>query len=480
MKHRQLTIVVLVFLMVNSALLSQNSPQKATAKTSSDFYVGIDVAYEDSAAIKELVDEASAFTNLFIIGCTGITHNYTRLNETCQYLYEKGLSFIVYQERPLGYVWGSRNNVTISNWTQLAKTQWGEQFLGFYYLDEPGGKQLDLEPGWNVLNNPKNGQDAANQFNSNVSRSVNWFRSGYSDWTDVSLFASDYSLYWFDYKAGYDTLFAEFGWNYSRQLNVALCRGAATAQNKEWGVMITWTYTEPPYIESGEELYNDLVLAYNNGAKYIVIFDSNEEYTQGILKDEHLNALKQFWKYAQDNSRNSELVETRTALVLPEGYAYGFRGPNDKIWGLWNANEFAYHLSVDVNSLLEQYGTKLDIIYDDYLEAGITYGYRKLIYWNDTSQMPSLSPTASPSPSATPSSSPTASLALHLSPSSLPSSLPSQTASPKPSSTQQSISTQDPQDGALELPSFVYPIITVGVFAGIVGAALLVRKKRPV
>ena len=93
------------------------------------------------------------------------------------------------------------------------------------------------------------------------------------DWKGNSLFTSDYALYWFDYKAGYDTLFAQFGWNYSRQLNVALCRGAATVQSKDWGAKVTGEYTMPPHIESGEQLYKDLILAYENRAKSIVVFD---------------------------------------------------------------------------------------------------------------------------------------------------------------------------------------------------------------
>jgi hypothetical protein len=78
-----------------------------------------------------------------------------------------------------------------------------------------------------------------------------------------------------------------------------------------------WEYTVPPYIESGEELYNDLTLAYDNGAKCIVVFDSNEAYTQGILKEEHLQALKQFGQYAQANPRQGSQSSGRTAFVLP-------------------------------------------------------------------------------------------------------------------------------------------------------------------
>jgi len=32
----------------------------------------------------------------------------------------------------------------------------------------------------------------------------------------ITAFTSDYALYWFDYLAGYDVLFAQFGWNFAR------------------------------------------------------------------------------------------------------------------------------------------------------------------------------------------------------------------------------------------------------------------------
>ena len=52
---------------------------------------------------------------------------------------------------------------------------------------------------------------------------------------DLKLFTADYALYWFTYQGGYDVILAEFGWNHSRPLNIALARGAATMQDKEWG-----------------------------------------------------------------------------------------------------------------------------------------------------------------------------------------------------------------------------------------------------
>ena len=283
-------------------------------------------------------------------------------------------------------------------WYAHANSTWGDKLLGFYYLDEPGGKQLDRVSSFtddSATNNTK----AAAQFVAGLSQNVG---SSEASRYNYKSYTSDYALYWFDYKAGYDTVFAEFGWNYSRQLNIALCRGAAITQNKDFGVIITWTYTQPPYIESGEQLYNDLVLAYDNGAKYIVIFDGNEGWTSGILQQEHLDAMQRFWNYMQTHQPKTTSTNERTTFVLPDAYGYGFRGPQDHIWGLWEADAFAYNMSTSVNALLNQYGEKLDIIYDDGLQPG-NNGYNQLIYWNTYGPPP----TTSPSPSAAPSTSPT-------------------------------------------------------------------------
>jgi hypothetical protein len=93
-------------------------------------------------------------------------------------------------------------------------------------------------------------------------------------------------------------------------------------------------------------------LAYDNGAKYILVFDSNEGWTQGILQEEHLQALRQFWQHVNDKPRKSNPVSARAAYVLPNGFGYGFRGTDDKIWGLWEADEFSYDVSVSIGSLL--------------------------------------------------------------------------------------------------------------------------------
>jgi hypothetical protein len=373
MKPTYLVVMVISLLIMMMLLRIKFPALNLVRREQLDLFFGIDAAYEDMNEVKRLVDEVSSYTNVFVLGCTGITHNLTRLDEMCQYIYDKGMYVIIYSE----------HTAPTTEWLEEAKAKWSDKFLGFYAYDEVGGWQLDfydLRPVFEA----DNYTDAANQFEGNMNRILDWYTRSYTNSTKYPLFTSDYALYWFDYKGGYDTVFAEFGWNYSRQLNIALCRGAATMKGKDWGAIITWTYTEPPYLESKLELFKDLMLAYKNGAKYIIVFDTNEDYTHGVLGNEQLLSLSVFWHYVQNNPRNSFLVSDRVAYVLPKDYAYGFRGPNDKIWGFWEADAFSDQLCQKLGSLIEEYGFRLDVIYDDGLENNGTYGYSKLIFWNGT------------------------------------------------------------------------------------------------
>ena len=359
-----------------------------------DVFVGIDVAYDDVAEIKLLVDEIKPYTNTIIIGSSGITFDMVKLDDVCQYVYDRGFYFMIFAH-PLD----EPDKLVIQcQWVLDAKPRWGEHFLGLYAFDEPGGRQLDnasyriVSEGW-IADNYKNWTEAADRYVNTAFIYLHHMIEDQMCGLDLTLFTSDYALYWFDYKAHYDVVFAEFGWNYSRTINVALDRGAANIQNRDWGVVITWEYTQPPYLESGEELYNDLVLAYESGAEYILVFDTDENYTQSVLtKGEggHLDALKRFWQYATDNPRPSAPPSDRVAYVLPKDYGYGFRGPNDTIWGLWGADEYEYSLkiSTEVGALIDEYQNRLDIIYDDGLKANSSYEYSKLIFWNGTVWVP--------------------------------------------------------------------------------------------
>lgn len=61
-----------------------------------------------------------------------------------------------------------------------------------------------------------------------------------------------------------------------------------------------------------------MVLAYDNGAKYIIIFDSDHNYTQNILKEEHLQAMNQFWQYTKNNPRTTSLPSERVASAFED------------------------------------------------------------------------------------------------------------------------------------------------------------------
>ncbi len=402
MKQTKLFAISIILLLSISIFFSRGE-SKASAQVPPDLYVGVDVAYWDMQAIKQLVDQVSSYTNILVVGCSGITYDVVKLNDMCQYLYDRNMSFIVYTSDP---------RQPPQDWFSTASSKWGTHFLGIYADDELGGKQLDQAQDYITVDNASSYADAEQKFESRI----NWFLNFHSLQSNSStLFTSDYALYWFDYKAGYDTVFAEFGWNYSRQLNVALCRGAATMQNKDWGVIITYTYTTPPYIESAEELYNDMVLAYENGAKYILVFDTDENYSHSILTSEHLDAMKMFWQYAQQNPRKVSLQSDRVAYALPTSYAYGFRGPYDKIWGLWEADSYSPIFSVATDIMLDKYGMMLDIVYEDALQAGGTRGYSNVFYWYDPVPLedrwppdmifPTF-PVTSPSPSILPSATP--------------------------------------------------------------------------
>jgi hypothetical protein len=352
-----------------------------------------------------IVDEVSSYTNLFVIGCYGPLlqgdhgrpiYNETRLSYISEHVFEKGLSFIVYSDDP---------RYPSAAWLKNATDKFTDKFLGIYYYDEPGGKQLD-QANYPAFYYAKNFSDAANRYVTTVDW---WLRSGqysiarnFGDQTSLQLYTSDYGLYWYDYQAGYDTVFAEYGWNsgwedYSRQLNTALVRGAATAMNKDWGVMITWAYQQPPYMEPGPDLYQDMVSAYQNGAKYIVIFDSNKNWTQNVLQEDHFGAMKQFWEYAQSNPRTPTPTADRSVYVLPDNYGEGFRNPDDTIWGLWRSDfntadgseNFTTNIRMTVATLLQMFGPKLDIIYPQANKTPDQIGYGNVLYWNDSGLIPS-------------------------------------------------------------------------------------------
>ncbi|MCW4034604.1 MAG: hypothetical protein NWF03_04500, partial [Candidatus Bathyarchaeota archaeon] len=63
---------------------------------------------------------------------------------------------------------------------------------------------------------------------------------------------------------------------------------------------------------------------------------------------------------------------------------WGMRNPEDTIWGLWNGDEQSQQIWQLSRSLLEQYGSSLDIVYED-SEFPVEDIYPHVYYWNQTS-----------------------------------------------------------------------------------------------
>jgi hypothetical protein len=384
MKFKSLTCLLILVIILPLFINYNLTAKEVNAQTSPNLYVGVDVAFESVADTEQVIDNLSSFTNFLVIGCTG-NYNETRLTTISQYAFDKGLTFIVYTD-----------DTRYPSKTWLSDAQkWGTNFLGIYFYDEPGGKQLD-QSNYPLVTKADNYSDASNQYVSLLSW---WLKDGPRSMaksfgtSNYQLFTSDYSLYWYDYLGGYDTVFAEFAQNYSRELNVDLCRGAATAQGKDWGVMITHSSSDFPYLESGPDLYKDMVFAYENGAKYIVIFDSDPNWTRDILQPDQLTAMQQFWQYAKSHPRSISPVSDRSAYVLPQDYAYGFRSPTeDRIWGLWSNDSLTLEVSMSMASLFQIFGKNLDIIYPNNLHPPESLGYKIVIYWNDTRLIPVATP----------------------------------------------------------------------------------------
>jgi hypothetical protein len=339
-----------------------------------EFFVGVEFAYGNANDLRDLVDKVKNYTNLFVIGSPELTFDEAALNETCDYIYDAGLHFIILFTSSTIYT-----TYVPYVWIMKAKQKYGNKFLAVYRYDEPGGNQLDQGSAAFVVE-AASYSDATKEYVGNLTGHIEYY-----SYSGADVLTADYGLYWFDYKSEYDAVLAEFGFNHSRELSIALCRGAAKAQNKDWGAMVTWTYNGTPYIESGKELYDDVTLAYDAGAKYVVIFDYPKIGPYGILTEEHFAALKKFWNYIHSNPQNYGLNQGRVAYVLPQDYGFGFRSFNDNIWGIWNADDLSHKVWDDANKLIGQYDSRLDIVYNDpEFNNAIQRYYDKLIFWNET------------------------------------------------------------------------------------------------
>ncbi len=396
-----------------------------------DVNVGVAFCGNTTAEAELLIDRVKSYTNLFILNAAGnpISRNQTTIEEICDYAVAQGLQVII----NVGFnstvspfipnrIW-FWNLSSLDGIKQRWTERWGDKFLGMYYNDEPGGIQLDGD--WatyftwlGALN--ENPPDASNRifpsvyvdaihelyaiygkiqevngstpadydaeaefFVKNVVRDDPGFSSLRN--AGFKTFTSDYALYWFDYLGGYDVMLAQIGWNCSVAQQIDLVRGAARMQDKEWGVIITWKYDFAPYLDAGDQIYNQMMTSYYAGADYVVLFNYPilEGNDYGLITDEHFIALERFWNDASKMEKTNT-NEAEVAMVLPRNYGWGMRRPYDKIWGFYGPDDKTLLIATLMSKLLARYGTNMDIIYHDLVYPVGKGGYQKIYYWNDT------------------------------------------------------------------------------------------------
>src|SRR4030042_715204 len=388
--NKIITISTMMMLTILTAafLVPYTLTNKSTETKS--FYIGVNYCGNSTSNAKLLIDRVKTYTTLFVLQSSVVWGNENATKEICDYAVAKGLNILLNL--------GTHNDSTFS-WQlpllQNAKKRWGTRFLGVYYDDEPGGIQLDYDwasyfasPEFAMFSRFPNStlyriyQDTlkANDGTStprNYSKEAGWFTNIIwgnlipDRWkaAGITSFTSDYTLYWWDYLVGYDVMLAHIGWNHTLVQDIALVRGAARMQNKSWGTIITWKYRQPPYLDSGENIYQQMLMSYDAGAKYVVIFNypQIEGNPYGILTDEHFEALERFWNdvMTKPNQKTRAFNQAEVALVLPKNYGWGMRNPSDSIWGFWGPDERSPQIWEISRKLLAQYGLRLDIVYDD-------------------------------------------------------------------------------------------------------------------
>jgi hypothetical protein len=381
-----LTLVLVVLLASATVVVATYS----LADHEADVYVGVSFCGDTAAEAKLLIDRVKNYTNLFVLQSGPISKNETATTEICDYAFDAGLKLIVFFGDFAPRILEEKGLLWRLSWLNSTRYRWGDQFLGVYYYDEPGGIQIDCNwtennpLHWNVTYDERDYDQIAELYKWGFSVDQG-FQVAKAD--SPAVFVSDYALYWFDYLAGYDVVFAQAGWNHSLAKHIGLVRGAARLQGKSWGTIVTWKYSRAPYLASGDEIYTQILTSYEAGAEYIVIFNYAEDMTgpYGTMKDEHFDALERFWK---DVAKNPFVVhggvEAEAALVLPRNYGWGMRNPEDRLWGWWGPDENSPQVWAALQQSLEEHGARLDIVYDD--PAFPAEGaYDKVYYWNQTS-----------------------------------------------------------------------------------------------
>ena len=419
--------ILLIMIIILSTILFV--PSRLQRNVDSQVFIGISYGGNTVLEAKQLVDKVKSYTNLFILASGTLQRDPDSMNEIGDYVVAANMYFIPYfgnyveetlsvwldnakqrwGDHMLGVYYrdelGGKMLDDYSTFTDsttgdtIRKTRYGDVVIektngvtihyelngninmyeptgnnagtystycpnGTITLKQHGGKTSTTYQQLLAAHPFKNGDDVVQHFLTRTQNEFSFLKN-----SATTVLSSDYALYWYNYKAGYDVVLTQIGWNISLNQQISLCRGAAVTQEKDWGAIITWRYTTSPYLDSGEEIYNQLKTSYECGAKYLVLFDFYEDSSSnpyGTLKEEHFNTLKQFWRDAIQNQKiKHDIIKADSVLVLPKNFGGGLRWREDTVWGVFKADETSGKLWDLTQTALNTHGYALDIIYDD-------------------------------------------------------------------------------------------------------------------
>jgi hypothetical protein len=418
--------IIIVLIVLFSGIIVSQLQNKKPARV----YLGVTYTGNTVEGGKMLIDKVKAYTNLFVLQSGLLQRDFNSVNELGDYAIAAGMYFLPYFGNfvQLSFSewlenakqrWGDRllgvyhsdepagkmldDYVTFDSTLlgeSITKTPYGDVVLqkingivinydleGAIHLYEPiansdiNSEKVFFPNGSIQIINP-----ALNGFSYHSYEELQTFRP-FKDLDEITegfynldksnieflsnsttIFTSDYALEWFDYKAGFDVVLAQVGWNLTLAQQIAPVRGAAIMQNKSWGIIITWKYQQPPYLANGNELFTQMKTAYECGAKYIVLFNyyGDSSSTYGTMEQQHFDALQSFYQdFVQSPNDNWNSIKADSVVVLPHNYGFGGRWMDDHIWGIFKPDNKTRHIWFVMQDALQAHGLKTDIVYAD-------------------------------------------------------------------------------------------------------------------
>ena len=149
------------------------------------------------------------------------------------------------------------------------------------------------------------------------------------------------------------------------------------------------TEIEYPYLENGTELlvtYRWLTALEPNTPLSSATQPTQPSNQYGICRRNILRRLQRFWNTLHNNPASLGSNKAEAAYIVPKDYGFGFRSPNDTIWGLKPADDLSQKIYDDTNNILPSiYGSRFDVLYDEpEIIAPLLKNYTAVYYWNQT------------------------------------------------------------------------------------------------